>query len=183
MKKRSRKKQSIYLKPPNIVLILIDDMGWKDVGYAGSTFYDTPNIDQLASEGIQFTNAYSAAPVCSPSRGAIFSGKYPGRTKLTNVFNGPAGPDDRLYDQTKYRGGNDQYFEARSRRVLPSSEKIIAQALSEGGYKTGFFGKWHIGECSVYFPDERGFNVAKGYRFKPVKKERRIFEKRLSKID
>ena len=149
---------------PNIVLILIDDMGWKDVGYAGSTFYDTPNIDRLASEGMQFTNAYSAAPVCTPSRGAIFSGKCPGRTKLTTVFNGPAGPDDRLHDQSKYQGENDQYFEARHRHALPKSETILAQALVEGGYATGFFGKWHIGECPGYYPDDRGFQVAKGYR-------------------
>lgn len=149
---------------PNIVLILIDDMGWKDVGYAGSTFYDTPNIDKLASEGMYFTNAYSPAPVCTPSRGGIFSGKYPGRTKLTTVFKGPAGPDDRLYEQSKYRGENDQYLEAKHRHALPKSEVIIAQALAEGGYKTGFFGKWHIGECSGYYPDDRGFEVAKGYR-------------------
>ena len=149
---------------PNIVLILIDDMGWKDVGYAGSTFYDTPNINKLASEGIYFTNAYSAAPVCTPSRGAIFSGKFPGRTKLTTVFKGPAGPDDRLHDQSKYLGENDQYLEARHRHALPKSEVIIAQVLAEGGYKTGFFGKWHIGECPGYYPDDRGFQVAKGYR-------------------
>jgi len=116
---------------PNIVLILIDDMGWKDVGYAGSSFYDTPNIDKLASEGMYFTNAYSPAPVCTPSRGGIFSGKFPGRTKLTTVFNGPAGPDDRLHEQSKYRGENDQYLEARHRHALPKSEVIIAQALAD----------------------------------------------------
>jgi len=152
------------IQPPNIVLILIDDMGWKDVGYAGSVFYDTPYIDQLASEGMHFSNAYSPAPVCTPSRGGIFSGKFPARTKLTTVFNGPAGPDDRLFNQSKYRGGNDQYFEAPHRHVLTSSEVILAQALAEGGYKTGFFGKWHIGECPGYYPDERGFHLAKGYR-------------------
>ena len=73
---------------PNILFILIDDMGWKDIGCAGSAYYKTPHIDRLASEGIRFLNAYSAAPVCTPSRGAIFSGKYPARTKLTTVFKG-----------------------------------------------------------------------------------------------
>ncbi len=150
--------------PPNIVLIIIDDMGWKDVGYAGSTYYETPNIDKLASEGVYFTNAYSPALVCTPSRGGIFSGKNPARTKLTTVFTGPAGPDDRLYDQSKYRGQNDQFFEAQHRHALPKSEVIIAEALAEAGYKTGFFGKWHIGECPGYYPDDRGFHVAKGYR-------------------
>jgi arylsulfatase A len=151
---------------PNILFILIDDMGWKDIGCSGSTYYETPHIDELASEGIRFLNAYSAAPVCTPSRGAIFSGKYPARTKLTNVFWGQAGPDDRIYDQTKYRGEKDQYFEARNRHVLPSTEVILSQAFADGGYTTGLFGKWHIGECPGYYPENRGFHVAKGYRTK-----------------
>jgi len=149
---------------PNILFILIDDMGWKDIGCAGSTYYDTPHIDQLASEAMRFLNAYSAAPVCTPSRGAIFSGKYPARTQLTTVFSGLAGPDDRLHDRSKYRGDRDQYFEARHRHVLPKREIILSEALADGGYRTAFFGKWHIGECPNYYPEERGFDVAKGYR-------------------
>ncbi len=151
---------------PNILFVLIDDMGWKDIGCAGSTYYQTPHIDKLAFESMRFTNAYSAAPVCAPSRGAIFSGKCPARTQLTTVFSGPAGPDDRLYDKSKYRGEKDQYFEARNRHVLPYTEFILPQALADGGYRTGFFGKWHIGECAGYYPDDRGFHVAKGYRTK-----------------
>jgi len=153
---------------PNILLILIDDMGWKDIGCAGSTYYQTPNIDKLASEGMRFLNAYSAAPVCTPSRGAIFSGKCPARTKLTTVFTGRAGPDDRLYDRSKYRGERDRYFEARHRHALPKTEVIFARALADGGYVTGFFGKWHCGECPDYYPDDRGFHVAKGYRTQAV---------------
>lgn len=151
-------------KKPNVLLIIIDDMGWKDIGCAGSTYYDTPSIDKLASEGMRFTNAYSAAPVCTPARGAIFSGKCPARTHLTTVFNGPAGPDDRLHQKSKYRGEKDQFLEARHRHALPKSEVILPQALAEGGYQTGFFGKWHCGECPGYYPDDRGFHVAKGYR-------------------
>jgi arylsulfatase A-like enzyme len=139
-------------------------MGWKDVSYAGSTFYETPNIDQLASEGVFSFNACSPACVCTPSRGGIFSGKFPARTKLTNVFSGPAGPDDRLLRKSKYSGENGQCTEGLHRHALPKAEKIIAQALAEGGYQTGFFGKWHIGECPGYYPDDRGFHVAKGYR-------------------
>jgi arylsulfatase A len=153
---------------PNILFILIDDMGWKDIGCAGSAYYKTPHIDRLASEGIRFLNAYSAAPVCTPSRGAIFSGKYPARTKLTTVFKGLSGPDDRLHDKSKYSGELDQVLEARHRHVLPKTEIILARALAEGGYATGFFGKWHIGECPGYYPDERGFQVAKGYRRQQV---------------
>lgn len=156
---------SLNVKPScNILFILIDDMGWKDISCSGSSYYDTPHIDKLASESMRFLNAYSPAPVCTPSRGAIWSGKCPGRTQLTTVFGGPAGPDDRLHDQSKYRGENDQYFEAQQRHALPKEEVILAQALAEGGYTTGFFGKWHCGECPGYYPDDRGFHVAKGYR-------------------
>jgi arylsulfatase A-like enzyme len=149
---------------PNILFIIIDDMGWKDIGISGSTFYETPNIDELATEGMRFSNAYSAAPVCTPSRGGIYSGKCPARTQYTAVYNGAAGPDDRLHERSKYRGEQDENFEALHRHALPATEFIIPQALAEGGYTTGFFGKWHIGECDGYQPDERGFEVAKGYR-------------------
>lgn len=155
-------------KKPNILLILIDDMGWKDLGCSGSTYYETPHIDQMASQGMRFLNAYSSSPVCSPSRGAILTGKNPGRTKFSAVWNGPAGPDDRLYDASKYQGQRDQFLEARSRRALPKAEVLFSQALAEGGYTTGFFGKWHCGECPGYYPDERGFHVAKGYRTRKV---------------
>jgi len=141
-------------------------MGWKDISCAGSHYFETPNIDKLASDGMRFLNAYSPAPVCTPTRGAIFSGKCPARTQLTTVFTGPSGPDSRLYDKSKYSGENDQFLEARHRHALPETEMIIPQALAEAGYRTAFFGKWHIGECPGYYPDERGFHVAKGHRIK-----------------
>jgi arylsulfatase A-like enzyme len=153
-------------RPPNLLLILIDDMGWKDMGCSGSRYYETPHIDRLASQGMRCTNAYSAGIVCNPSRGAIYSGKFPARTKLTTPFIGPDGPDDRLHPVSKYQGQNHPHLEAMHRRVLPKDEVIFAQALSEGGYRTGFFGKWHVGECPGYYPDDRGFQVAKGYRNK-----------------
>ena len=153
---------------PNILFILIDDMGWKDLGCTGSAYYETPHIDRMAAEGMRFLNAYSAAPVCSPSRGAILSGKCPARTQFTTVFGTNDGPDDRLYDKSKYRGEKDQTFEARHRHALPSAEVLFSQALADGGYTTGFFGKWHAGECANYHPDERGFHVAKGHRIHPA---------------
>jgi len=164
--------QTAKLNKPNILFILIDDMGWKDITCAGSTYYETPHIDKLAADGMRFTNAYSAAPVCTPSRGAIFSGKCPARTQLTTVFSGPSGPDDRLHDWSKYHGERDQFIEARNRHALPSAEVILPQALADGGYRTGFFGKWHIGECPGYYPDDRGFHVAKGYRVNQYRSSR-----------
>ncbi|MDF7806311.1 sulfatase [Pontiellaceae bacterium B12219] len=154
----------VLANPPNILFIIIDDMGWKDIGISGSTFYETPHIDALAAEGMRFTNAYSAAPVCTPSRGAIYSGKCPARTQYTAVYNGKAGPDDRLQKKSKYSGEWDENFEALHRHALPAGEFILPQALAAGGYATGFFGKWHIGECEGFQPDDRGFDVAKGYR-------------------
>lgn len=149
---------------PNILLILIDDMGWKDLGFAGSTYYETPHIDQLAAEGVIFHNAYSAAPTCTPSRGALFSGKNPARTKLTTVFGSLADPNEELHSVSKYQGEKDQTLEAKFRHVLPKQEVIFGEVLAQAGYATGFFGKWHIGECEGYYPDQRGFQIAKGYR-------------------
>jgi arylsulfatase A-like enzyme len=149
---------------PNIVFLLADDLGWKDVGYAGSTFYRTPNIDRLAREGMRFSQAYSAACVCSPSRGAIYSGKNPARTALTTVWGTGEGPDERLFERSKEEGGINQYLEARHRHALPKSETTFAQVLAEAGYATGFFGKWHCGEFAGYQPTDRGFQHGQGYR-------------------
>lgn len=148
---------------PNIVFILADDLGWKDVGYAGSTFYRTPNIDRLAHDGMRFSQAYSAACVCSPSRGAIYSGKNPARTGLTDVFNGPGEPDDVLQRVDKSVAGC-QTLVALQRLSLPRSERTFGDVLTEAGYATAFFGKWHCGEIPGYEPDERGWQLAKGYR-------------------
>lgn len=153
---------------PNILMILIDDMGWKDLSYAGSTYYETPHIDSLASEGVVFHQAYSAAPTCKPSRGALFSGKNPARTKVTTVMGAIAQPTEKLFPVSKYQGKKDQTLEAGFRHVLPKKEIIFADVVSKAGYATGFFGKWHIGECDGYYPDQRGFDVAKGYRLRSL---------------
>lgn len=164
--------------PPNIVLILIDDMGWKDIGVAGSTYYETPNIDQLSREGIRFTKAYSAAPVCSPSRGAILTGKYPARTKLTTVWSQNDFPIDKelkLHSTAKpgeknwRKKHNYRYEEALHYHGLPLSETTFANVLSDNGYLTGYLGKWHCGWDENFWPDKRGFQYAEGYRIKPVR--------------
>ena len=137
---------------PNIVLIYIDDLGWKDLACTGSTYHRTPHIDRLARDGMLFTRGYASAPVCSPSRGALLSGKYPARTKLTTVWDtGEQTDDERLVSVSKpvidnmVRRGNAQTLEARHRHALPRSEYIVAEALRDSGYQTAHFGKWHVG--------------------------------------
>ena len=129
---------------PNIVLILIDDMGWRDITCYGSEFYETPNIDRLAAEGMTFTDAYAACPVCSPTRASIMTGKYPARVGITNYIPG------------EERG---RVLEVPYIKHLPLEEISIARALGErGGYRTFHVGKWHLGS-EPYWPDKHGFDV------------------------
>jgi arylsulfatase A-like enzyme len=132
-------------RPPNIVFILADDLGWTDLGCFGSTFYQTPNIDRLAQQGMRFTNAYAACPVCSPSRAAIMTGKYPARLHVTDWIPGrtPPGMKMRLPDWTPY---------------LPLQEVTIAEALKPAGYTSASVGKWHLGG-EAYYPEKQGFAV------------------------
>jgi arylsulfatase A-like enzyme len=115
-------------EPPrtNIVLFLIDDLGWMDLGCQGSTFYQTPNVDRLAREGARFTDAYSACAVCSPTRAAILTGKYPARLLLTDWL-----PSGRWNPKAKLREG-------RFVRALPLEEFTLAEALREAGYLNSF---------------------------------------------
>ncbi|MBI4345512.1 MAG: sulfatase [Elusimicrobia bacterium] len=130
-------------RPPNIVLILIDDLGWRDLGCYGSSFYETPVLDRLASEGALFTDAYASAPVCSPTRASILTGKYPARIGLTQYIGGHG--VGRLLD-VPYFGW------------LPTNETSIARALKRGGYRTWHVGKWHLGPRRTW-PDQHGFDV------------------------
>jgi arylsulfatase A-like enzyme len=141
-------------RQPNFIFILVDDLGWTDPGCYGSTFYETPNIDRLASEGTRFTNAYAACPVCSPTRASIMTGKYPARINLTDwipgrqEYTGPQ-PCDKLIPRD---------FELE----MKLEEITIAEALKEAGYKTFFAGKWHLGQDSIYWPEFQGFDINKG---------------------
>lgn len=129
---------------PNILFILVDDLGWSDVGFNGSRVYETPHIDQLARQGMVLTDFYSAGPVCSPTRASILTGKAPARLGLTTW----------LYTPEK-----DPPFVTHH---LPLEEFTIAEALSEDGYATGYFGKWHLGYKSEHWAAHQGFAVAKG---------------------
>jgi len=126
-------------RPPNIVLILADDMGWNQVGYHGSTWYETPNIDQLARTGMQFRHAYSAAPICSPTRAALMTGKSPARLRLTDYIPGRTWEDKPLVTPTMQQG-------------LPLEETTLAEMLHTRGYTSGIFGKWHLAKTYDYEP-------------------------------
>jgi uncharacterized sulfatase len=136
---------------PNIILILADDLGWNQSGCYGSEFYKTPNIDQLAHEGIRFTSAYAAAAVCSPTRASIQTGKYPARLHLTDFIPGNS-------DTTKL------LKEPEWQKFLPLEEKTIAEYLKETGYRTAHFGKWHLSKeksppgSFSYNPDKQGYD-------------------------
>ena len=132
-------------RQPNFVFVLVDDLGWADVGYQGSIFYETPNIDQLASSGTQFTNAYASSPVCSPTRAAILTGKHPARLKITNWI-----PGDDPHDRS--------LLGPAIKKELPLDEVTLAEALKEAGYVTFFAGKWHLGD-EFHSPTEQGFDT------------------------
>jgi arylsulfatase A-like enzyme len=132
-------------RKPNIVFFLVDDLGWSDVGCFGSPFYDTPNIDQLAEEGVRFTNAYAACHVCSPTRASILTGKYPATLKLTDWLNGRGNrPYQVLQNPDKAM-------------ALDPDETTLAEALKKEGYATALFGKWHLGSDTS--PTGHGFDL------------------------
>ena len=137
----------------NVVFILVDDLGWTDLGCFGSSFYDTPNIDSLAAGGMQFSNAYAACPVCSPTRVSVHTGKFPARLHTTDYFGAP-GPDHKRWDKTPMRPAD--YV-----RQLPLEETTLSEALKEAGYRTFFAGKWHMGG-EGFFPEQSGFDINKG---------------------
>ena len=141
--------QGISAEPKtNVVFFLIDDLGWRDLGCYGSDYYQTPNIDRLAKEGVRFTDAYSACTVCSPTRAAIMTGKYPARLLLTQWL--PSGRWSRTGHKMK---------EGRYISNLPLEEVTIAEVLRDHGYKTAFMGKWHLGTETYYYPEHQGFDV------------------------
>ena len=136
-------------RPPNIVFMLIDDMGYADIGCFGSTFYETPNIDRLAKSGMRFTQAYAACPVCSPTRASIMTGKYPARLKLTDFLKGSKSPEDSPLLPALYRD------------ELPLEEVTVAEVLRQAGYATGHVGKWHLGKKG-FWPEDQGFQFNYG---------------------
>ena len=126
--------------------------GKKDLGIEGSTFYETPNIDRLASTGMRFTNGYATCAVCSPSRASIMLGKYPARIGITDWIGAKTG---------KNWNRNDRVIPVANKSSLPHQDITIAEAMQEAGYKTFFAGKWHLGGEGSH-PEDHGFDINKG---------------------
>jgi arylsulfatase A-like enzyme len=136
------------MKKPNILFILIDDLGWKDLCCYGSHFYETPNLDALARAGARFTDAYAACPVCSPTRASILAGKYPATVGIT----------DWIDSTGEWHPSRGRLVDVLYLKQLPTAEYTIAQALRDGGYATFHVGKWHLGD-EGHLPQDHGFET------------------------
>lgn len=135
---------------PNIVLILADDLGAQDLGCYGADLHETPRLDALARQSALFTHAYASAPVCSPTRAALLTGKHPARLGITIWAEGSlAGPKNR------------QLLQGDSKHDLPHAEVTLAEQLHDAGYATAVIGKWHLGDAD-HAPETQGFDVSVG---------------------
>lgn len=132
-------------RPPNIVLVLIDDYGWRDLGCYGSTFYETPHLDRFARESVRFTNGYAACPVCSPTRASVLTGQYPVRSGVTDWIAG------------RKQWPTARALCPRTRTELPLDHVTLAEALKPAGYVSASIGKWHLGG-EGFSPVEQGFD-------------------------
>jgi len=139
-------------KKPNILFVLVDDLGYTDLSCMGSGYYETPYIDQIARDGMVFTNGYAACQVCSPSRASILTGKFPARHGITDWIGAPAGEDWRKMNRHSKLLPPDYVHE------LPKEYETLPEALKEAGYKTFFAGKWHLGSNGSW-PEDHGFDI------------------------
>jgi arylsulfatase A-like enzyme len=138
---------------PNVVFFLVDDLGQRDLGCYGSTFYETPHLDRLAKEGARFTDAYAACPVCSPTRASIMTGQWPQRTGITDYIGAPMTPE-----QWKR---NTQLLPAPYSDRLALDAPTLAKSMKAAGYSTFFAGKWHLGP-EGWWPENQGFDINQG---------------------
>nr|MCS5607008.1 sulfatase [Alphaproteobacteria bacterium] len=156
---------SIHAAPPiNIILILVDDLGWMDLSCQGSRYYETPNLDRLAAQGMRFTNAYAACAVCSPTRAAIQTGRYPARLGVTDWirsrFQGGAIPADKK-NPSGFTGGKRKFLVPKNALWMESEEVTIAELLKPSGYVSCHIGKWHLG-ADDWYPQKQGYDFNYG---------------------
>ncbi|MFX0557569.1 sulfatase [Maribacter sp. CXY002] len=144
--------KQIIDKKPNVLFILVDDLGLFDLGVTGSSFYETPNIDRLAKQGMIFTQGYAASRVCSPSRASIMTGKFTARHGITDWIGAKSGKEWRKLQR------HDKLLPATYVHNLPHEDISIAEAMKSSGYKTFFAGKWHLGNLGSY-PEDHGFDI------------------------
>ncbi len=137
---------------PNILLILVDDLGARDLGFAGSTFYETPHLDRLAAGSAIFSRGYAGSRVCSPSRATILTGKFTARHGITDWIGAKYGADWRTLNR------HDRLLPAPYRQELAAEETTLAETLRANGYQTFFAGKWHLGKEGSY-PEDHGFDI------------------------
>lgn len=152
-------------KPLNFIVILVDDLGWMDLSCQGSDYYRTPNVDRLAQEGMRFTNGYAACAVCSPTRAALQTGRYPGRIGVTDWIRsmfqrGGLGTPEK--NPTDYVGGPGRKLLCPPNPYwMEHDEVTIAEVLREDGYSTGYIGKWHLGD-EAWYPTGQGYDENRG---------------------
>ena len=132
---------------PNVILIFIDDLGWKDIGCYGNDFVETPRIDQLAAQGVRFTDFYAAGAVCSPTRCALQAGQNQARIGITAHIPGHWRPFERVVTP-------------RPTMALPRDIVTVGESLKQAGYSTGYVGKWHLGTARQFQPDQQGYDFS-----------------------
>jgi len=142
-------------RKPNILFIVADDFGYHDLSYMGSEFYETPNIDKIAEEGVVFTYGYATCQVCSPSRASLMTGMFPARHGITDWIGAKTG------QEWSDSGRNTKLLPPDYEHVLNKDYTTLPEALKEGGYRTFFAGKWHIGKEGSW-PEDHGFDINKG---------------------
>jgi len=149
------KEQNSTKKKPNVLFILVDDYGVNDLSFTGSKFYETPHIDKLANESMVFTQGYANSRVCSPSRASIMTGQATARHGITDWIGAKSGEAWRKHNRL------DKLLPAEYVHKLPAKNTLLAEAMRNGGYKTFFAGKWHLGGEGS-FPEDHGFDINKG---------------------
>jgi len=145
-------KKQVVDKKPNILFILVDDLGYHDLGVTGSSFYETPNVDALANQSMMFTQGYASSRVCSPSRASIMTGKFTARHGITDWIGAKTG------EAWRSRNRYNTLLPADYIQALPKTDTTIAEAFKKNGYKTFFAGKWHLGGTGSY-PENHGFDI------------------------
>ena len=155
----------VQSEQPNVILIVVDDLGWMDLSCQGSDYFKTPNIDRIAKEGLQFTNGYAACAVCSPTRAALQTGRYPARIGVTDWIRslfqrGKLGTPEQ--NPTEYVGGNNRKLLCPPNPFWMEHDEItVAEVLGSHGYKTAYIGKWHLGD-EAWYPPGQGYDENRG---------------------